>query len=148
MERQLEFPAASNARTITVLSPTKSGTTADQLVVPDAEPDAPFEVLHWIEATPTLSLAVPLTGIEDAVVLTRVNPGEIIVSEGAVVSALEEGADAGGVVGADPAAPGAGGNPGVAATGLIGVDGVGADGAGAAVTGVVPGDAGGFVGEP
>jgi len=35
-----------------------------QLVVPVAVPDPPVELFHVILATPTLSLAVPLTAIE------------------------------------------------------------------------------------
>jgi hypothetical protein len=58
---QEELPAASYARTVTVLVPTKSGTVADQAVVPEAMPEFPVDTDHFTDATLTLSLAVPLT---------------------------------------------------------------------------------------
>jgi hypothetical protein len=59
--RQLELPAASYARMVTVFVPTSSGTVADHAVVPEAMPEAPVDTDHFTDATPTLSLAVPLT---------------------------------------------------------------------------------------
>ena len=82
-----EFPAASYARTVTVLFPTSSGTTADHEVVPLAVPDPPVEVLHCTEETPTLSLAIPLKEIVADAVETIEKPGETIVTAGAKVSA-------------------------------------------------------------
>ena len=61
---QLELPAASYARTTTVLVPTSSGAVADQAVVPEATPESPVESDHFTDATPTLSPAVPLTTID------------------------------------------------------------------------------------
>jgi hypothetical protein len=61
MALQLELPAASYARMMTVLVPTSSGTVADQAVVPEAMPELPVDTDHCTDATPTLSLAVPLT---------------------------------------------------------------------------------------
>jgi hypothetical protein len=71
---------------VTVLEPTSSGIDADQLVVPLAFPDDPVLVDQATDVTPTLSLAVPLNGIDTAVVETDVAPGEPMVSVGAVVS--------------------------------------------------------------
>ena len=45
---------------VTTLVPVNSVTTADQLVVPVAAPESPFEVDQVTLATATLSLAVPL----------------------------------------------------------------------------------------
>ena len=59
--RQEELPAASCARTVTTLVPVSRGTTADQLVVPAAVPESPFEVDQVTLLTPTLSLAEPLS---------------------------------------------------------------------------------------
>jgi hypothetical protein len=58
--RHEELPAASKAFTVTVLLPTNRGITADQEVVPVAAPVLPVEVVQFTDATPTLSLAVPL----------------------------------------------------------------------------------------
>jgi hypothetical protein len=58
---QVELPAASYARTVTVFVPTSSGAVADQAVVPEAMPEAPVDTDHFTDATPRLSLAVPLT---------------------------------------------------------------------------------------
>ena len=46
---------------VTTLSPTSTGIAADQEVVPVAVPAPPVEAVHFTEATPTLSAAVPLT---------------------------------------------------------------------------------------
>jgi len=61
------------------------------LVVPVAVPDAPVELFHVTLATPTLSLAVPLTTIELADVEIVELAGETIVKEGGVVSGAEGG---------------------------------------------------------
>ncbi len=59
-ERQAEFPAASWARSTTVLVPTSKGTSpVFQLDVPVATPELPKEVDHVTRVTPTLSAAVP-----------------------------------------------------------------------------------------
>ena len=72
---------------------------ADQAVVPDAVPLEPAEVVHRTEATPTASLAVPLTVIVSADVETMVVPGLVIRSDGAVMSFAAGGASGDGVVG-------------------------------------------------
>ena len=66
--------------------PTYSGTSADQDVEPDAVPPFPLEVVHFTEATPTLSLALPATRMDAAEVETIVTPGDVIDRLGAVVS--------------------------------------------------------------
>jgi hypothetical protein len=63
--------------------------------VPAAVPEYPFEVVHFTTATPTLSLAVPLTAMEAEDVATIVNPGERILSDGGVLSALVGGCTGG-----------------------------------------------------
>jgi hypothetical protein len=80
------FPAASDARMITVFDPTSRGTDADQLVVPLAVPEEPVLVVQVTAVTPTLSLAVPLIAMEAAEVETVAEAGEAIDSEGGVVS--------------------------------------------------------------
>ena len=80
---------------VTTLLPTRSGTLADQLRVPEAVPEYPVELLHFTAATPTLSLAVPLTAMEAEDVATIVNPGERILSDGGVLSALVGGCTGG-----------------------------------------------------
>ena len=101
------------------LLPTSSGTLADHLLVPEAVPEYPVELVHFTAATPTLSLAVPLTAMEAEDVATIVNPGERILSDGGVVSPL-------GCVGAGVGA-GAGVGVGVGTTGVgtTGTTGVG-----------------------
>ena len=89
--RHAEFPAASNARTVTVVLPTRSGTAADHLVVPDAVPASPFEVDQATRITPTLSLAVPLTAMAADEVATIVSEGTRICKDGGVVSPLPVG---------------------------------------------------------
>ena len=59
---------------------------ADQDAVPAATPDPPVELVHFTETTAILSLAVPLTAIDEAGVEVMVNPGVLICIEGAVVS--------------------------------------------------------------
>ena len=77
--------------------PTSSGTVADQLLVPEAVPESPVELVHFTAATPTLSVAVPLTAMETKDVATTVNAGETILSDGGVVSGLVGGVTTGGV---------------------------------------------------
>src|ERR1043165_844526 len=58
IDRQPTLPAASFARIVTILSPTKRGTSAvDHAVVPVARPDAPVEVVQRTSTTPMLSFA-------------------------------------------------------------------------------------------
>jgi hypothetical protein len=119
---------------VTTLLPSNSGTLADQFVVPEAAPESPVELLHFTAATPTLSLAVPLTTMEAEDVATIVNAGDTIVSDGGVVSPL-----VGGCVGVGA---GVGVGTGVGAGTGVGVGagtGVGAGG----WTGVVVGGAAG-----
>jgi len=113
---------------VTTLFPTRSGTLADQLVVPEALPAPPVEVVHFTATTPMLSLAVPLTAMEAEDVATIVNPGETILRDGGVVAVLVGGGT--GVC--------TGGCTGVGTTG-VGTTGVGAGGG----TGVVVGGAAG-----
>ena len=87
--RQEELPAASYARTVTVLLPTSSGTDADHETVPVAVPAPPVDVVHATDATPTLSLAVPLMVSAAAELDTIDEPGETIVMVGGTVSVLE-----------------------------------------------------------
>ena len=74
---------------VTVLFPIYRGTVADQAVVPLAIPDVPKLVLQVTWFTPTLSLAVPLSVTKAAVVDMVAVEGEVIVSDGAVVSSVE-----------------------------------------------------------
>ena len=71
---------------MTVLFPISRGTEADQDVVPVAVPEAPVEVLHWTDMTPTLSLAVPLIEIVAEEADTIEEPGETICRVGGTVS--------------------------------------------------------------
>ena len=98
MLRHDVFPAASWARTVTVLEPTSSGICAVHCVVPAAVPDPPVLVAHVIAVTPTLSLAVPLTTIEVAAVEITADEEEVIASCGGVVSLV--GVEGEGVEGA------------------------------------------------
>ena len=82
------FPAASAARTVTELFPTRSGTEADQVVVPEATPAEPKLVAQETSATPTLSLAVPAMMAEAPVVDSVPDAGEVMVKLGGVVSVL------------------------------------------------------------
>lgn len=54
----------------------------DQLLVPEAEPEPPVELVQVTCATPRLSCAVPLTTIELTDVETKVEAGDRIVSDG------------------------------------------------------------------
>lgn len=67
--------------------PFTSGTVADHIVVPAAIPAPPVDVVQETSTTPTLSDAVPFTVIEEALVLTFVEDGLVIRSDGATVSA-------------------------------------------------------------
>jgi hypothetical protein len=53
------FPAASEARTVTVFDPISRGIEADHCEVPLAVPERPRFVDQVTLATPTLSVAVP-----------------------------------------------------------------------------------------
>ena len=106
---------------MTTLVPTSRGIFADQETVPAAVPASPVELVHLTAVTATLSLAVPLMAIVDAVVDTMVNPGDWISSAGGVVS---PGAGAG---------VGAGLGVGVGVGVGVGGAGVGVGGAGAGV---------------
>jgi hypothetical protein len=66
--------------------------------VPVAVPDPPVELDHVIFATPTLSVAVPLTTSELAAVEILLLAGDRTVIEGGVVSGPGAGAG-GGLVG-------------------------------------------------
>ena len=81
------LPAASRAVTVTTLTPLCSATVALQLVVPVAVPFPPRSLDQVTCVTPTLSLAVPPSPTDDAVVVNVVAAvGVVIVTEGAVVS--------------------------------------------------------------
>jgi hypothetical protein len=67
-----------------------------QLVVPVAVPESPVELDQVTSLTPTLSLAVPLTTRELAVVETVLLDGETMDNDGAVVSGVG-GAPGGGL---------------------------------------------------
>ena len=71
-----------------VLLPTSKGMLADHAVFPEAVPDPPVDVVHCTEATPTLSLALPLTAIVAAAVDTIEELGDTIVRTGAIVSVV------------------------------------------------------------
>ena len=79
---------------------------ADQDVVPAATPASPVELVHLTAVTATLSLAVPLMAITDALVEMMVNPGDLICSAGGVVSPFAGGAGAGVGAGVGAAIPG------------------------------------------
>jgi hypothetical protein len=85
---------------------------ADQDVVPAATPASPVELVHLTAVTATLSLAVPLMAMADALVEVMVNPGDVICSVGGVVSPFAGGAGVGVGVGVG-AGVGAGGGAGV-----------------------------------
>jgi len=74
--------------------PVNRGMAALQAVVPVAVPEPPKLLAQVTVVTPTLSLAVPLIMIEDSAVETMFEEGEVMVSEGGVVSPV-----LGGVVG-------------------------------------------------
>jgi hypothetical protein len=102
---------------MTTLSPVSRGTCADQLVVPQAVPEPPVDVVHCTAATPTLSDAVPVTVSHAADVLTIVEPGEVIRREGGAASVLVAG-----VVGVGAGVTGVrAGVAGVCAGGVMGI---------------------------
>ncbi len=111
---------------MTVLVPTRRGTSADQDDVPDATPASPAEVVNLTEAIPTLSLAVPVMRIEEEEVEMIVAAGDVTRREGAVVSPV---GDAGGWAG------GCAGVEGGVTGGVVGVEG-GVTGVEGGVTGV------------
>ncbi len=75
---------------VTVFVPMSSGMLAAVHVsVPVAVPEAPVEVDHTTELTPTLSEAMPWKVMLLAVVETMVDAGFVMVSEGGVVSCGE-----------------------------------------------------------
>ena len=80
---------------VTALVPTSRGMLADQDVVPAATPASPVELVHLTAVTATLSLAVPLMAMAEALVETMVNPGDVICSVGGVVSPFAGGAGVG-----------------------------------------------------
>src|SRR5579885_650906 len=84
---------------VTALNPSSRGMVADQRVVPEAVPEEPVLVDQVTLTTPTLSEAVPEKGMDDASVERLVPPGEMIVSDGGVVSPLEGGVGDGDGVG-------------------------------------------------
>ncbi len=59
-----------------------------QAVEPVAEPLAPADVDHTTDVTPTLSLAFPRTTIESELLVDVAVAGEVMVMDGAVVSAV------------------------------------------------------------
>ena len=69
------------------LLPVSSGTLTDQVAVPDAAPPSPNELVHFTAVTPTLSLAVPPMAMLAEEVENIVDPGDVMVSDGGVVSA-------------------------------------------------------------
>lgn len=77
------------------VSPTSSGTEADQDVVPEATPASPLEVVQATCVTPAASLAVPLTVNHAEVVETMVVPGTLMARVGGVPLPDPEGVDGG-----------------------------------------------------
>jgi hypothetical protein len=69
-----------------VLLPIRSGIVADQLLVPEAVPDAPVLVDHVTLATAVLPEEVPANVRDCELVAIVVPPGEIIDRVGGVVS--------------------------------------------------------------
>ena len=85
------MPAASYAMIVTTLEPVSNGMVQVQLMVPVAVPDWPVLVDQVILVTPTLSLAVPLNAIVEALVEMEVAPGDAMVNVGGVVSTVVPG---------------------------------------------------------
>src|ERR1022692_804590 len=104
-----------------MLSPTSSGAVTLQLVVPDAWPDPPLELLHATDATPTLSLAIPLITMDPEYTDTVLAEGARMLSAGGVRSGVVGvGAGAGaGVGGGDGAGGGAGAGVGAGVAGGV-----------------------------
>ena len=71
---------------VTVLVPTSSDTTADQVLVPAAVPEAPVDVDQRTAVTPTLSEAVPAIVIEAVFTEMMLVPDEVIWIDGGVLS--------------------------------------------------------------
>jgi hypothetical protein len=69
-----------------VLEPIRSGTVALHCVVPEATPACPTFVDQVTAVTPTLSVADPLKTMEAAAVEIEVDEGEVMLSDGGVVS--------------------------------------------------------------
>ena len=84
--RQAVFPAESNARTITTLSPGRRGTSILHSVDPVATPDRPPEADQLTSDTPSASTAVPLMRAVAAEVDEIVIAGVTTRKVGAVVS--------------------------------------------------------------
>ena len=84
--RQPVLPLASVARRVTVFDPTSSGIVALHWVVPVAVPADPVFVVHVTLATAPLSEAVPMKFKLSSEVATEVEPGEVILSVGGVLS--------------------------------------------------------------
>jgi hypothetical protein len=82
---------------VTVFEPTSNGMEALHCVVPAAVPAPPVLVDQVTAATPTVSLDVPLKARDGDDVEMLVDEGELIVSEGGVVSVPVGGAVTGGV---------------------------------------------------
>ena len=106
---------------VTVLLPTSSGMLAAvHIRVPVAVPEAPVDVDHATELTPTLSEAIPWKVIVPALVETMVDAGFVMVSEGGVVSRGAPGVEG------EPGPDGALGEDGLdGALGDVGVPGAG-----------------------
>ena len=98
--------------------PIRSGIVADQLLVPEAVPDAPVLVDHVTLATAVLSEEVPANVRDCELVEMVVPPGEIMDRVGGVVS-VPPGLDGG--VGAGGAGAGVGVGVGVGAGVGVGV---------------------------
>ena len=103
---------------VTTLVPTRSGTLADQLAVPDAMPALPVELVHFTAATVALSLAVPLIVMLAEEVETIVDPGDLMLRDGGVVSGAVGG---GGCAGGCAGGCGDGGTRGCTTGGCAGV---------------------------
>jgi hypothetical protein len=73
---------------VTAFEPTSNGIEALHCVVPAAVPEVPVLVDQVTAVTPVLSLAVPLTLMDAAVLAMDDDDGELIVSVGGVVSGL------------------------------------------------------------
>lgn len=66
--------------------PTNKGIAADHVLVPEAVPEPPVEVVHLTDVTATLSEAVPLNAMDAAEVDAIVRDGALICIVGDVVS--------------------------------------------------------------
>jgi hypothetical protein len=74
---------------VITLLPVRSGTLTDQIAVPDTAPPSPNELVHFTAVTPELSLALPLMATLAEDVENMVDPGDVMVRDGGVVSAPE-----------------------------------------------------------